>query len=544
MTGLDPYQVDAERALLGILMAAPQLAESCGVMPADLCPTMGHPEILGAILTVYDTKGSADPILVGEELIRRDQANRIGVEDSRGPIYLAELVGAARGVGTLGHYARIIRGTSARRGLHEIGMQLAQAASTSGDLDAVFDRAAQLAAHLGQIVDTPLEGDAPIPGLGLVGEFVDQPSPPHSWVIPGLIERGDRVMIVAGEGAGKSVLGRQLCAMLAAGRHPFSPKAAIRPRRTLLIDLENPVDLVRRNLRGIVGQVRADGLDVGDRAWKWLRPGGLDLRSQADRTLVARVIEKVRPDLVAFGPLYKASLARAGDSYEVAASETAAAIDHLRERYGCAWWIEHHAPKADAAGHRSGPIGSSYWMRWPEFGLYLRQDRDVEEGNVFLLDRFRGDRDERAWPDKLIKRAGRYPWTPDWDDAAVQQQMFEAIDEDRADEPAQMVPAPRPAPLGPSPDDIEASRVAARLREQPAAVAGPTDHSPPASREQLGDLAKAFDRAGVADRHERLARCSAFTGRDVASMVELSSDEAARLIHQLHPSPPEDIEPA
>jgi hypothetical protein len=170
--------------------------------------------------------------------------------------------------------------------------------------------------------------------------------------------------------------------------------------------------------------------DVEDRAWRWNRPGGIDLRSTADRTLLARVIEKCRPDLVAIGPLYKMSLGKAGDTYEIAAAETAAAIDHLRERYGCAFWIEHHMPKA-TAGHRAGPIGSSLWQRWPEFGLELRADPEGE-GNVFNLDRFRGDRDERAWPDQLMKKVGKWPWTPVWKDAETEANLLDAIDEDYA----------------------------------------------------------------------------------------------------------------
>lgn len=158
----------------------------------------------------------------------------------------------------------------------------------------------------------------------------------------------------------------------------------------------------------------------------------MDLRSQADRALLARVIEKTRPDLIAIGPLYKMSLGRAGDTYEVAAADLASAIDHLRERYGVAFWIEHHMPKAETPGQRRGPIGSSLWQRWPEFGLELRPDPDGE-GNVFNLDRFRGDRDERFWPDQLVKGVSKWPWTSSYDDAEMEQDLYDVIDGDYAD---------------------------------------------------------------------------------------------------------------
>jgi AAA domain/DnaB-like helicase N terminal domain len=431
--GITPHQVEAEQTLLGILMESPQLAENCGVMPGDLFPNAGHPEILGAIMAVYDAKQTCDPILVTHELVRRDQLTRIGTtETHRAGVYLFELVQAAKSPGTIGHYARIVREASARRTLHEIGTRLASVAAREGDLDHVLDDASELAMRLGMVVDTPMEGDSPIPGLSLVTEFVDEPSPPHNWVIPGLLERQDRVILVADEGAGKSVLARQLCTLTAAGRHPFKPTAKIAPRRTLLVDLENPPDLVRRNLRGMIGLVRENGLDLGDRAWRWSKPEGMDLRTAADRQLFTRVIELARPDLIAIGPLYKASMGKATDTYEVAAQELAQVFDQLRHRYGVALWIEHHMPKGDATGHRSGPIGSSYWLRWPEFGPVLKWAGE-EESNVYHVKRFRGDRDERCWPDRLIKRAGDWPWTAAWDDAAVENMIFDAVDEEKAD---------------------------------------------------------------------------------------------------------------
>lgn len=427
---ITPHNLDAERALLGVLIDSPQHADTCGIRPSDLSPTAGHDLVLTAISELYDTHRTADPVMLLEHLRKRDQLNRIGTDHGRGGVYLAELVAAGRGLPNVRHYAKLIREATVRRSVYEVGTRLVQSATTAPDVDVMLDAASDLSLSLQLLVDDPVDGNAPIPGLGLVADFVNEPSPPHSWVIPGIVERADRVMIVAGEGAGKSYLARQVCTLLAAGRHPFMPNAVIRPRRTLLVDLENPPDLVRRHLRSVVGLVHAEGLDVEDRAWRWNRPGGIDLRSVGDRALLARVIEQTRPDLVAIGPLYKAWLGRSGDTYETAAAETAAAIDHLRERYGCAFWIEHHAPKGDAGGHRGGPIGSSLWMRWPEFGLVLKPEPHSEP-NVYMLDRFRGDRDVRCWPDRLMKHVSRWPWASDYD-PDNQANLFDAIDEDNA----------------------------------------------------------------------------------------------------------------
>jgi hypothetical protein len=412
---ITPHNDPAERALLGILIDCPDRAPTCGVRPSDLNPATGHPEVLSAVLYLHDAGVPTDPVLLLEELTRRDQLGRIGDAEHQGAAYLGDLVQAGRNTAALGHYAQAIRQATVRRRLHEVGTRLVQTATGQGDTEVMLDNAADLALTLGMLVDDPITGDGPIPGLSPITSFVDEPSPDHSWVIPGVLEPADRVMLIAGEGIGKSVLSRQICTLLAAGRHPFAPKVRIRPRRTLLIDLENPPDLVRRHLRDLVSQVHAEDLDVTDRAWRWNRPAGMDLRSAADRALLGRVVEKVRPDLIAIGPLYKAWRNQPNDTYETAAAEVAAALDRLRERYGVALWIEHHAPKSDGTGQRRiEPVGSSYWLRWPEFGLALRRKPDAEP-NVYHLDRFRGDRDERAWPDELIKGAGPWPWTADYE---------------------------------------------------------------------------------------------------------------------------------
>jgi hypothetical protein len=92
-------------------------------------------------------------------------------------------------------------------------------------------------------------------------------------------------------------------------------------------------------------------------------------------------------------------------------------VDRLRHKYGCAFFTEHHSAKGMAGADRTGdPFGSSFWMRWPEFGLALKHDRDAEE-NVFTVGRFRRDRDERYWPNQLVKNAHPLvPWAPMWDD--------------------------------------------------------------------------------------------------------------------------------
>jgi RecA-family ATPase len=143
---------------------------------------------------------------------------------------------------------------------------------------------------------------------------VTEDQEPYRWVIPGILEHQDRCVITAGEGVGKSVLSRQLALATAAGRHPFLPRYHIPPKRTLMVDLENPPSLIRRNLHHQVGRLTAHGVQDEGRAWIWREPDGIDVRTTLGYRKLERVMEQTQPDLVCIGPVYKMSLAH-GDKY-------------------------------------------------------------------------------------------------------------------------------------------------------------------------------------------------------------------------------------
>ena len=77
---------------------------------------------------------------------------------------------------------------------------------------------AEVQARLGRVdqpTATPPEDCLPL------GEFIAQDDEKlDPWVIPGLMRRGWRCIVVAGEGAGKSTLFRQFALCCASGKHP------------------------------------------------------------------------------------------------------------------------------------------------------------------------------------------------------------------------------------------------------------------------------------------------------------------------------------
>lgn len=208
-----------------------------------------------------------------------------------------------------------------------------------------------------------------------------------------------------------TTLARQIAVQLAAGVHPFSQHVRIPPVRTLYIDLENPPALVRRKTRHLVNLGREYSGWDDDRAWRWTRPGGIDLRKPHDQHLVDRVIEISRAEFVAMGPLYKSFL-EGGEKAETVNGQVARILDGFRARHGVALWLETHAPMEQQGVRSLRPMGSGVWSRWPEFGLALRKSK--EKPNRVHLERFRGDRDERAWPHHL-ERSSPWPWLAVWD---------------------------------------------------------------------------------------------------------------------------------
>lgn len=237
--------------------------------------------------------------------------------------------------------------------------------------------------------------------------FLSEPDPEYDWLIPGLLEHGDRVILTGQEGKGKSTLLRQICVQTSSGIHPFTLEE-IAPKRSLLIDVENPRRLIRRQLRPL-------RLSAGKR----LVPGfmipvtwgeGIDLTHTEDVERLAHLLDILGTDILVIGPSYK--LASGDPNTEETAKTVTSVLDELRIRYGFALILEAHQPYAATAGAKRAerPYGASLWSRWPEFGLHLADGGELRH--------WRGDRDQRDWP-KALKRGGTWPWTAITDTRSV-----------------------------------------------------------------------------------------------------------------------------
>lgn len=300
----------------------------------------------------------------------------------------------------IGDYATIVRSWAIKRRLYDQALKVQQIA-LNPDASAQ-GLAASVATGFARLRDSGIVEDSESITLGeLLEEADDEPD----WLIPGLLERRDRLMLTGEEGLGKSYLLRQIAIMAAAGLDPFDPGKRIQPIRVTIIDCENTQRQVRRKVRPVVdfasryGQGRPESVNL-------ICSSRIDITRDKDLARIHFELDACQPDMLVIGPLYRL-VPRALQTDDEAAP-VLAALDTIRDR-GIALLIEAHAGHALKGSHRDlRPRGSSALLGWPEFGYGMRT---VASGYADLVP-WRGDRDERDWPGRVRHSNDRIRWIP------------------------------------------------------------------------------------------------------------------------------------
>lgn len=388
-----------ERAILGTLMMHPDKA----AVAFSRVPVEHFDGPLGlvaeAIQGLRVSRKAIDPSTVTDEMRRRSTLGCVG------PAYAHEIAQHFISVESLDYHLDAVAENRRLRKLTAIGVRLANVTEAP---DANAHAIAHSVAESVQSVIDGIEASLDVT-TETMGDFLAGEDEPYDWVIPGLLERGDRFVLTGSEGLGKSVLFRQLAVGAAAGVHPFTHQG-ITPHRVLYVDVENSRKQLRRALRGLSIAAKQSGGDPNDNLFIECRPDGLDLtRSEDEAWLLSRVVA-IQPSILVCGPLYRLHAKNPND--EEPARKVAQVLDRCRAAASCALVLEAHAGHGlGGDGQRSvRPTGTSLWLRWPEFGYGIRPSQDFNpDTRVVEFVPWRGDRDERDWPTRL-KRGGSWPW--------------------------------------------------------------------------------------------------------------------------------------
>lgn len=421
------YDIAAEQALLGAVLANPAVAgDAFRSVPKDAWWSPKHQLLAAVIADMLVRDQQVDPTTVLGQIMANGMVSKLD-----GP-FLLGLYGAHYVPDHAQAYAARLIELAGQRHLSTVVQRVSQRLTEDWERGDGVDLPTAVG-DLRQACD-----DAMIAATSTTHEPTSlqdllQMEDSYDWLVPGLLERGERMVLTGAEGCGKSVLVSQLAASLCGGLHPFTSAVlgdGDRGVRVLVVDAENSERQTRRRYRRLVRDVdnARDANGLGPADWKnsffvECRPEGLDLTKGRDVTWLEHAVSATAPDLLVLGPLYRLFVGDENSAQLV--RELQQTIDSVRVRHNTALITEAHPGHSqDANGdRRMRPSGSSLWLRWPEFGYGLRRSKDVDDLSPEMKRRnmerpvkvdvvaWRGSREARSWPTSL-QHGQTLPWTP------------------------------------------------------------------------------------------------------------------------------------
>lgn len=358
----------------------------------------GERQELFAIIERGYAEGTLEPAWVGGEAVRLGRPN---------PNYVVSVMTSGFMGGSVGYYASRLRDETAKRHL--------TAALTRGlhrlqSNDAVADEiASDVQAEIAAMPKPAVSDDDTWTLADLMALEVQH----AKFTLPDMLRRNERLVLTGSEGGGKSVFVYQMLTGAAFGVDTFSLERA-EPQRVLFLDVENNEFQARANLDKIVPTLREIAPDV-DPDWRSLKRRVVDLLASKDRADVIRRVVHYSPDILYMGTAYK--LTDVTDETHRSVRAIQSVVDRIRQEIDCTVLVEHHA----GHGHMNDrnnmrPEGSSYWLRWPDFGYGMQPLQTTNGKRLMRLGAWRGDRaTDRRFP-VAVKQGSVMPWQPIYHD--------------------------------------------------------------------------------------------------------------------------------
>ena len=412
----------AELAVLAAVLSEPACAPQFAAIPDDSFYRPAHQMLAAVIRDIARAGAPIDAMVVHQAIARRVKTSHHVKQLQSLTI---DLIGRGN-AGALGFYTDRLRSLALARNAHLAAERLSARIEESARLDdpelasaAILD-AREALTNLGGEV-TAGDDDMPMSLEELLATH--EKAEAYDWLVPGLFERTERMILTSFEGIGKSFLLAQMALTIAAGLHPFLGHPHAEGARVFVVDAENSMRQTARRYRKIRGVVESMCRRHGHPIPDWseavrfdIRPEGIELNDPRVVRRIEREIVAAGPDLVIMGPLYR--LHKLDTRDEQAAKELTDAVDSLRVKHNFTLLAEAHV--AHGGGGRDlralRPTGSSLFLRWPEFGIGLRPSKgteDMEHPNEVDVVAWRGGREDRVWPSTLHHHFKDLPWMAD-----------------------------------------------------------------------------------------------------------------------------------
>lgn len=406
----DSKALEYARQVLGAAIVSQAGRDALARLTADDMPTEAAKLTAEAIRSMDASGTDVDVITLAAEMDARGTLRRVG-----GSVALHELEAGLVTATNVDYYAALLR-TETRMRMAMQAVERARRVLLGGE-----------ATTPEQVWEIREADEAKIPAPFdetrtdySLAAFMRSEDSETRWLVPGLVARGERIVLTGGEGLGKGVLLRQLAAAAASGWHPFGA-ARFDPVRVLYVDLENPRPAIKETF-WTCG--RALAWDYSGIEMRYV-PDGIDLLGGGTAWL-HQIVGDYAPDLLVIGPAYKA-IGDADERDGVVISRLLRRIDQVRRRHDVAVLIEQHSPHEQPGQQRTvRPVGSSMWRRWADAGIGIRpHDMTHEsEGDRYIaateerpswvdVIRWKPSRGQRDWPREL-KYGERHqlPWVP------------------------------------------------------------------------------------------------------------------------------------
>lgn len=403
------YSQEAEECVLGSALLAQGLnREVLDQLVADLAPEdfygPNHGTIFAAVSHLHAEGMAVDITTVSDLLGRQGVLDQIG-----GGHKLLQLTVNTPSVRSASSYASIVRRESAAR---KLAHSLLEGSTRLRSGDAPLEVAEDVEAAL-----RGLDRGGQLPQR-FWRSWNDYAADEHEGagvpLVDGMCNQHTRIILLATEKLGKSMLARQIAFCAAAGVHPFTFKS-MPPVRVLVLDCENDDDELLPTSDRLQRCLAANPIAGAGRPALFSAPYGLNLRSRRDRSELEEVLEDVRPQLIVGGPLYKMLPQADSTSDPRHAEELQRLLDDIRRRWGCALMLEHHAPAGKTGQEREiRSVGGQRWAAWPDVTIALHQIKDPTQPPGAEVKFPHPTRGKFRWP-RTFERSSHeweWPWIP------------------------------------------------------------------------------------------------------------------------------------